>query len=144
MLYIAYFILINLSPSYQYVVITSMKPYLLFVHENSTAKDLTSVILQFRSLCTFLLFLINQVCIKGTGSPYKLKVYYLYHNSGHCTHNPVNSKEIASLYGKKKMAVLLIGRAKRAPHWGVQSRFRVIYIYIYIYMSVCLSWSKKA
>ena len=27
----------------------------------------------------------------------------------------------------------LIGRAKRAPHWGVQSRFRVIY------MSVCMS-----
>ena len=25
-----------------------------------------------------------------------------------------------------------IGRAKRAPHWGVQSRFRVIYIYIYV------------
>ena len=35
----------------------------------------------------------------------------------------------------------LIGRAKRAPHWGVQSRFRVIYIYICRY--VCLSWSKK-
>ena len=36
--------------------------------------------------------------------------YYIYHNSGHCTHNPVNwlkSKEIASLYGKNKMAVLL-------------------------------------
>ena len=31
---------------------------------------------------------------------------------------------------------LFIGRAKRAPHWGVQSRFRVIYIYIC--MSVCL------
>ena len=28
----------------------------------------------------------------------------------------------------------LIGRAKRAPHWAVQSRFRVIYIC----MSVCL------
>ena len=28
----------------------------------------------------------------------------------------------------------VIGRAKRAPHWGVQSRFRVIYIC----MSVCL------
>ena len=26
--------------------------------------------------------------------------------------------------------VLVIGRAKRAPHWGVQSRFRVIYVYI--------------
>ena len=24
----------------------------------------------------------------------------------------------------------LIGRAKLAPHWGVQSRFRVIYIFI--------------
>ena len=27
----------------------------------------------------------------------------------------------------------IIRRAKRAPHWGVQSRFRVIYIY----MCVC-------
>ena len=26
----------------------------------------------------------------------------------------------------------IIGRAKRAPHWGVQSRFRVIYIYIQV------------
>ena len=33
----------------------------------------------------------------------------------------------------------IIGRAKRAPHWGVQSRFRVIYVGMY----VCLSWSKK-
>ena len=24
--------------------------------------------------------------------------------------------------------IIIIGRAKRAPHWGVQSRFRVIYI----------------
>ena len=24
----------------------------------------------------------------------------------------------------------LIGQAKRAPHWGVQSRFRVIYMYV--------------
>ena len=24
--------------------------------------------------------------------------------------------------------IAIIGRAKRAPHWGVQSRFRVIYI----------------
>ena len=30
----------------------------------------------------------------------------------------------------------IIGRAKRAPHWGVQSRFRVIYIYIYVHVSV--------
>ena len=33
---------------------------------------------------------------------------------------------------------MLVGRAKRAPHWGVQSRFCVIYICIYVYMSVCL------
>ena len=36
----------------------------------------------------------------------------------------------------------IIGRAKRAPHWDVQLRFRVIYIYIYICRSVCLSWAK--
>ena len=30
---------------------------------------------------------------------------------------------------------LVIGRAKRTPHWGVQSRFRVIYIWIYVGMS---------
>ena len=35
---------------------------------------------------------------------------------------------------------LIIGRAKRASHWGVQSRFRVIYIYVYT-LSVCRSMS---
>ena len=34
--------------------------------------------------------------------------------------------------------IFLIGRAKRAPHWGVQSRFRVIYIYICCRYVVCL------
>ena len=28
--------------------------------------------------------------------------------------------------------IIIIGRAKRAPHWGVQSRFRVIYICRYV------------
>ena len=32
--------------------------------------------------------------------------------------------------------IILIGRAKRAPHWGVQSRFRMIYIYMYVHVSV--------
>ena len=52
--------------------------------------------------------------------------------------------------------IMFIGRAKRAPHWGVQSRFRVIYyiMYIIICMSVCLvcqincvggiTWTKHA
>ena len=31
-----------------------------------------------------------------------------------------------------KNVYLIFGRAKRAPHWGVQSRFRVIYM-----LSVC-------
>ena len=35
----------------------------------------------------------------------------------------------------------IIGRAKRAPHWGVQSRFRVVCRSVCMY--VCLSWSKK-
>ena len=32
----------------------------------------------------------------------------------------------------------LIGRAKRAPHWGVQSRFRMIYMYVCRYVFDCL------
>ena len=47
---------------------------------------------------------------------------------------------------------LIIGRAKRAPHWGVQSRFCVIYIYMYICACVCrgpksvggIMWAKRA
>ena len=46
----------------------------------------------------------------------------------------------------------IIGRAKRAPHWGVQSRFRVIYICWYICVSVVcqincvggITWIKHA
>ena len=44
--------------------------------------------------------------------------------------------------------LFLVGRAKRAPHWGVQSRFRVIYVvgmsYVVCRMSyvVCLSYVK--
>ena len=38
---------------------------------------------------------------------------------------------------KLLMMKMIIGRTKRAPHWGVQSRFRVIYIY------VCLSYVKS-
>ena len=28
--------------------------------------------------------------------------------------------------------IFLVGRANRAPHWGVQSRFRVIYVGMYV------------
>ena len=34
--------------------------------------------------------------------------------------------------------IIIIGQAKQAPHWGVQSRFRVLYV------SVCMSWYAKA
>ena len=36
---------------------------------------------------------------------------------------------------------LLIGRAKRAPHWGVQSRFRVIYIYMCVCRVCQITWN---
>ena len=39
---------------------------------------------------------------------------------------------------------LVIGRAKRAPHWGVQSRFRVIYIYVYIYVYMYVGMSRMS
>ena len=41
-----------------------------------------------------------------------------------------SSSEDAPEGGKSPREI--VGRAKRALHWGVQSRFRVIYIYIYI------------
>ena len=37
-----------------------------------------------------------------------------------------------------KCQLQIIGRAKRAPHWGVQSRFRVIYMYVCMYVFDCL------
>ena len=37
--------------------------------------------------------------------------------------------------GGRRIKKTIIGRAKQAPHWGVQSRFRVIYICIYVRMS---------
>ena len=31
---------------------------------------------------------------------------------------------------QERDAIPIVGRAKRAPHWGVQSRFRVIYVIV--------------
>ena len=56
--------------------------------------------------------------------------------SNHENEFDVNSRNIRP---SKITRYTVIGRAKRAPHWGVQSRFRVIYVGMY----VCLSWSKK-
>ena len=39
-------------------------------------------------------------------------------------------------YPTVSLSMSIIGRAKRAPHWGVQSRFHMIYIYICVGMSV--------
>ena len=42
----------------------------------------------------------------------------------------------------------IIGRAKRAPHWGVQSRFRVIYVGMYVCRGPKsvggITWAKRA
>ena len=48
---------------------------------------------------------------------------------------------------KANAIFFLIGRAKRAPHWGVQSRFRVIYIYSVCRGPTCvggITWAKHA
>ena len=39
-----------------------------------------------------------------------------------------STSEMSPYFTMTKCNKLFIGRAKRAPHWGVQSRFRVIYI----------------
>ena len=45
-------------------------------------------------------------------------LYFVFENYEERPRSPCNGKHCCSI----------IGRAKRAPHWGVQSRFRVIYI----------------
>ena len=49
----------------------------------------------------------------------------------------IKHNEMLCMVARQPEIMLVIGRAKRAPHWGVQSRFRVIYVYIYIYMYIC-------
>ena len=44
---------------------------------------------------------------------------------------------------KQMGTIFLVGRAKRAPHWGVQSRFRMIYI-IYILEKWFPLWGERA
>ena len=39
---------------------------------------------------------------------------------------------LQSFESGQALFLVVIGRAKRAPHWGVQSRFRVIYICRYV------------
>ena len=50
---------------------------------------------------------------------------------------------VVSQRGVNSITLLIIGRAKRAPHWGVQSRFRVIYTYIYVCRYVCRGPKKR-
>ena len=49
-----------------------------------------------------------------------------------CDHEEADNQATDPPTGEN-VVMYIIGRAKRAPHWGVQSRFRVIY------MSVCMS-----
>ena len=49
-----------------------------------------------------------------------------------------NSKNTRNDLARPVMGIIfLVGRAKRAPRWGVQSRFRVIYIYVVGMSYVC-------
>ena len=62
--------------------------------------------------------------------------------------------QVAYKYIYKAAGEYIIGRAKRAPHRGVQSRFRVIYIYMCVCVCVCvcrgpksvggITWAKRA
>ena len=47
-------------------------------------------------------------------------------NNNNNSNSNNNNNEIITYQVEKK--ITFIGRAKRASHWGVQSRFRVIYI----------------
>ena len=67
-------------------------------------------------------------------------ILFLISQTSYRTYKIISSYELARpIMG----TIFLVGREKRAPHWGVQSRFRVIYICMSVGMCVCLSWSKK-
>ena len=51
-------------------------------------------------------------------------ILFLISQTSYRTYKIISSYELARpIMG----TIFLVGRAKRAPHWGVQSRFRVIY-----------------
>ena len=60
-------------------------------------------------------------------------LYFVFENSKN-TRNELACPVMGTIF-------LVIGRAKRAPHWGVQSKFRVIYMWS-VGWSVCLSCTK--
>ena len=72
----------------------------------------------------------------------KAKVNYESTNLRKCLTSGISDVAIAFAHSEKtrlkKMIMIIIGRAKRAP-WGVQSRFRVIYICVSV---VCqITWN---
>ena len=58
-------------------------------------------------------------------------------NSTRPTENVRKGESIAKVRFNFFLSINIIGRAKRAPHWGVQSRFRVIYVCWYVSYSGC-------
>ena len=60
-------------------------------------------------------------------------ILFLIYQTSYLTYKIISSYGLA--HPVMGTILLVIGRAKRAPHWSVQSRFRVIYIYM---LSVCL------
>ena len=65
----------------------------------------------------------------------KLKPIVKAQISGKLVTSCISDVATASVHSEKtSLKKMIIGRAKRAPHWGVQSRFRVIY---YICQYVC-------
>ena len=62
-------------------------------------------------------------------------ILFLISQTSYRTYKIISSYELA----RPVMGIIflvIIGRAKRAPHWGVQSKFRVIYVYMSVYMCV--------
>ena len=74
----------------------------------------------------------------------KLKPIIKAHIPGKLVTSGISDVATASVHSEKtrsKKLIMIIGRAKRAPHWGVQSRFHMIYICCR-YVGVCLSFVK--
>ena len=76
----------------------------------------------------------NRQCIREYFSQLKVTVLQ-YSPLAHLL--PDTVRAFGFTIGFRICQLCLIGRAKRTPHWGVQSRFRVIYIYVVGMSVVC-------
>ena len=87
--------------------------------------------------CLFVLFVLSFVC------PFIRPFIHSFSQS--FSHSSIHSVIHSVIHSFKRwFNSSIIGRVKRAPHWAVQSRFRVIYVYVGLSKKICMpnAWAE--